>query len=79
MKYYCILKQLSSILIYFKMQLIPVMAKLNIQQPLLKSSVSHDPSEIILICLFGAQERFLIIFSVESSCAVQKNKRTEKK
>ncbi len=25
------------------------MGKLNFQQPLLKSSVSHDPSEIILI------------------------------
>jgi len=26
------------------------MAELNFQQPLLKSSESHDPSEIILIC-----------------------------
>ncbi len=37
------------------------MAKLNFQQPLLHISVSHDPSEIILICWFGAQETFLII------------------
>ncbi len=28
---------------------------------LLQSSVSHDPSEIILICWFAAQETFLII------------------
>ncbi len=31
---------------------IPVLAKLNFQQPLLLSSASHDPSEIILICSF---------------------------
>jgi len=29
-----------------------------------QSSVSHDPSEIILIWWFGAQETFLIIFNV---------------
>ncbi len=33
--------------------------KKKIQQPLLQSSVSLDPSEIILICGFGAQETFL--------------------
>ncbi len=38
-----------SILIYFKILFIPVMAKLN-QQPLLQSSVSHDLSEISPIC-----------------------------
>ncbi len=27
--------------------------------------MSHDPSEIILICCFGAQETFLIIINVE--------------
>ncbi len=32
----------------------------------LQSSVSHDPSEIILICWFAAQETFLIIFNVET-------------
>ncbi len=37
---------------------------------LLQSSVSHDPSEIILICWFAAQETFLII-NVENSCAEQ--------
>jgi len=30
--------------------LIPVMAKINFEQPLLQSSMSHDPKEIILIC-----------------------------
>ncbi len=29
-------------------------AKLNFHQPLLQASVSHDPSEIILICTFAA-------------------------
>ncbi len=41
-----------------------MMAKLNFQQPLLKSSVSHDPSEIILVSLFAAQETLLIIINV---------------
>ncbi len=27
--------------------------------------MSHDPSEIILICWFGAQETFLIIINVD--------------
>ncbi len=30
---------------------------------------SHDPSEIILICWFGAQETFVIIISVENRWA----------
>jgi len=29
--------------------------------------VSHDPSEIIIIC-FAAQETFLIIINVENCC-----------
>jgi len=33
----------------------------------LQSSVSHDPSEIILIRWFDAQETFLIIINVENS------------
>ncbi len=41
------------------------MAKLNFQQ----SSASQDPSEIILICWFGAQETFIIIIYDEKSCA----------
>ncbi len=36
------------------------MAKLNFQQSLLQASMSHDPSEIILLCWFGAQETFII-------------------
>ncbi len=31
---------------------IPVMTKLNIQQPLLRFSVTRDPLEILLICRF---------------------------
>ncbi len=60
------------------MQFIPVMAKLNFQQPLLQSSVSHGSSEIILMCWFGAQETLILInvifiiinniFNVEISC-----------
>ncbi len=34
---------------------------------LFQSSVSHDPSEIFLICWFGAKETSLII-NVEHSC-----------
>ncbi len=47
-------------IIYFKMQFIPVMGKLNFQQPLLPSLVSHDPSEIILICLLNKSTGDLI-------------------
>ncbi len=32
------------------------------------SSVPLDPSEIILVHRFGAQERFPIIINVENSC-----------
>ncbi len=43
-------------------------------KPLLQCSVSHDPSEIILICRFAAQEAFIIIIiiiiiNIENSCA----------
>ncbi len=34
-----------------------------------QSSVSHDPSEIIIIFWFAAQETSLIIINVENSCA----------
>jgi len=40
------------------------MAKLNFE-----FSGSRDPSEINLICLCSAQKTFLIIISVENSCA----------
>jgi len=34
---------------------------MNFQQSLFQSSVSHDPSEIILICWFGDQEALLLL------------------
>ncbi len=37
-----------------------MIAKLNFQQPLLKSSFSHDPSEIKQICWFDVKETKLI-------------------
>ncbi len=37
---------------------------------LLQSAVSHDPSEIILICWFAAQETFLDIINVENNCVL---------
>ncbi len=51
------------------------MANLNFQQSLLWSSVSHDASEIILMCCLHAQETFIIIYCyiyyyyIENSCA----------
>ncbi len=46
------------------------MAMLHFQQPFLQSSLSHDPSEIILICWFAAEESFVLtIFNAEKSCA----------
>ncbi len=38
-------------------------------QPLLQSSASHDPSEIILKCWFSAQETFLIFVNRKNICA----------
>jgi len=46
-----------------------VIGKLNYQRHYSESSVSHDPSEVILTCRFAAQETFLIIINVEISCA----------
>ncbi len=43
--------------------------KVEFSASLLQSSVSHDPSQIILIYWFGAQETFLIIINVENSSA----------
>ncbi len=44
------------------------------KQPLLQS-VSHDPSEVILICWFGAKVTLLMLLinitNVKSSCATQ--------
>jgi len=50
------------------MLFIPVI-KAEFSASLLESTVSHDPTEIILICKYSAQETFIII-SVENSCAV---------
>ncbi len=44
--------------------------KAEFSASLLQSSVSHDPSEIILKC--WCAETFLIIINVENSCAAQK-------
>ncbi len=41
--------------------------KAEFSSSFLQSSVSHDPSEIIIICWFAAQETFLIIINVENS------------
>ncbi len=45
------------------------MIKSEFSASLLQSSVSHDPSEIILIYWFAAQETFLIIIKLENICA----------
>jgi len=34
-----------------------------------EATVSHDPSEIILICRYVAQEKLLVITTVENSFA----------
>ncbi len=48
------------------------MAKLNILQPFLQSSVSHDPSGIIMLCWFDTQETsVVIIINVENSCPAE--------
>ncbi len=51
-----------SIWIYFKMWFISVITELDFQQPLLQFAVSHNPSEIILICWCGAQETFFYYY-----------------
>jgi len=33
--------------------------------------VTHNPSEIILICRLAAQEIFLLIINIENSCAAK--------
>ncbi len=52
------------------MLFIHVITKLDFQQPFVLSSVSHDPSENILICRSGAQEKciIIIIINVANSC-----------
>ncbi len=52
----------------FENEFIPVMTKLNLYQSLLQFSVSHDLSEIILICGFAAQGKCII--SLNSCCLI---------
>ncbi len=49
------------------MQFIPVRVKLNFQQPLLQSSVSHDTSEIIILCRFIVFFLIISVFSIANS------------
>jgi len=42
--------------------------KAEFSASLLQSPV-HDPSEIILMCWFAAQETFIIVINVEKRCA----------
>jgi len=55
------LKEWFTISIYFKVY----DGKGEFSASLLQSSVSHDPSEIILIWWFADQETFIIIINVE--------------
>jgi len=48
-------------------KIIPVMVNLS----LLQFSVPHDPSEIILICWFGAQESFICIIKGKNGCSAE--------
>ncbi len=51
------------IIINFRIQL-QKLAKLNYQQPLLQSSVSHDPSEIILYANLVLKNDIIIIIII---------------
>ncbi len=55
--------------IYCQIKFIPVIKAEFSASLILQSSVLHDPSKIIIICWFAAQETFLIIIIVENSCA----------
>jgi len=46
--------------------------KAEFSASLLQSSVSHDPSEILIICWFDAQDTFIIIINVQKSSIYQK-------
>ncbi len=63
-KYFLQFKIIFYFNIFFKMQFIPVMAKLNFQQPLLITSLSHDSN-----MLFWYSKAFLLIIDDENSCA----------
>jgi len=58
-------------LLYCYMKTGHVLGKQDSWSPYDKSNslMSHDASQIILICSFGDQETSLIIINVENSCA----------
>jgi len=47
------------------------MAKLDFKQLLPLSLLSHDPSEIILICWFGAQKYVLLLSMLDTLVLLQ--------
>jgi len=56
---------------YCEISFIPVIAKLNFQQPFLKchmifSKTFYNPSEIIFIWWFDVQETFLVVINTEN-------------
>ncbi len=73
--YYYNLKWLVSVLIYYifknayTLKCIPVLAKLYFHQTLLQSSVSHDPSEIILMIWFSSYNYYY--YQCWNSCAIR--------
>ncbi len=60
-----------SITFFFFNEIYSCAGKAEFQQPLLQSSGFHDPSEIVLICWFGAKETFLININVQNGCLVE--------
>jgi len=52
------------ILIYYLNIIYSCDGKVECSASLFRSSVSHDPPEIILICWFGAWETFIITFQL---------------
>ncbi len=60
---------------YFKMKCIPVI-KAEFSASLLQSSVSHDPSEIILIYWLAAQETFFLLLMLKMVVLLNNNKCT---
>ncbi len=72
LKYYYKSKYIFSIWIYFEKCHLFLWRKasLGFSASLFQSSVSHDSSEIILICWFAAQETFMIIINIEKKIVV---------
>ncbi len=73
-KYYYIitfllhLKWLFSLILYILKCYLFLWCKAVFLASFLPFSVSHDPSEIILICWFNVKVTFIIIINVENSC-----------